>query len=141
MRYNTEPMLKKQWLWRILALAVVAGGTLLYRSSLCNMLFACGCQSQIAAWMAGVATGAHCNIRDVHAAMHCPWCSNGSWGHNVPTGGILVAQALILAVPMKMSVTSRVILSVIAFFVVGGVIGLLFGVFSHYPVFLGMRIF
>src|SRR4051794_24083799 len=97
--------MKKVWLLRLLGFGVVAAGTLLYRSSLCNMLFSCGCQSQPSAWLAGVATGAHCNIRDMAAAMHCPWCSHGSWGHNVPTGSILAAQALILFVPMKLSVS------------------------------------
>jgi len=134
LRYNVWPMLSKGWLWKGLAFVGVAGGTLLYRSSLCNMLFRCGCQSALAAG------GRFCNIHDMAAAMHCPWCSHGSWGHNVPTVSILAAQALILFVPMKLSVPMRVGLSVIAFFVVGGAVGLLFGMFSHYPVFLGIRI-
>jgi len=128
-------MLKKRWLWQGLAFVVAAGGTLIYRSSLCNSIFGCGCQSALAA------AGKFCNIHDMAAMAHCPWCSHGSWGHNLPTGSILAAQALILFVPMKLPVAARFVLSVVAFFVVGAAIGLLFGLFSHYPVFLGMRIF
>lgn len=131
-------MLRKGWLWKGLAFVVVAGGTLLYRSSLCNMIFRCGCQSALAA------AGRFCNIHGMHHLMAngvaCPWCSHGSWGHNLPTAIILLAQAMILFVPMNLSVRSRFILSVAAFFVIGAAVGILFAVFSRYPVFLGMRI-
>ena len=135
--YNSA-MLKKAWLWKSLAFVVAAAGTLVYRSSLCNMIFRCGCQSALAA------AGAFCNIHGMQHLMAngvaCPWCSHGAWGHNIPTGAILVAQAAVLFVPMNLSVRNRFLLSVAAFFVVGAAVGLVFALFSGYPVFLGIRL-
>ena len=131
-------MTKKGLLIQGLALVVVAAGTLVFRSSLCNLLFRCGCESALAA------AGAFCNIHGMHHLMAngvaCPWCSHGAWGHHIPTGAILVAQAAVLFVPMNLSIRNRFLLSVAAFFVVGAAVGLVFGIFSGYPVFLGIRI-
>src|ERR1039457_971477 len=115
------------WLKRGLGFVVVGGATLLFRGNLCHMLFRCGCQFL---WSGA---GRFCNIHMPNMA-HCPWCSHGWWGHDVPTASILLVQAIVLFMPWKFSWPKRVALSVVAFFVVGAAVGLLFGVFSGYPV-------
>ncbi len=131
-------MTKKALAVQGLALLVVAAGTLVFRSSLCNLLFSCGCQSALAA------AGKFCNIHGMQHLMAngvmCPWCSHGSWGHNVPTGAILLSQAGVLFFPSKLNAPTRIGLSVAAFFVVGAIVGILFGFFSGYPMFLGFHI-
>ena len=114
-------------------LAVVGAATYVFRINLCNAIFGCGCQSL---W--GNA-GAFCNVHTPCMA-HCPWCSHGWWGHNIPTGAILVTQAAIFFVPSRLSVPKRILFSIAAFFVVGIAVALLFGLYSGYPSFLGMRI-
>jgi len=131
-------MAKKALAVQGVALLVIAAGTVVFRSSLCNLLFSCGCQSALAA------AGALCNIHGMHHLMAngvaCPWCSHGSWGHNVPTGAILLSQAGAMLFPMKLSAPARIGISVAAFFVVGAIVGILFAVFSGYPMFLGIHI-
>jgi hypothetical protein len=126
-------MTKNGLLLQGVAFVAVVAGTLVFRSSLCNLLFRCGCESMLAH------ASQFCNIH-MQGMAHCPWCSHGSWGHNVPTGAILLSQAGVLFFPIRLSAPRRIGLCVAAFFVVGAAVGLLFAVFFGYPVFLGLRL-
>ena len=111
----------------------LAGFALLFRINLCSLLFQCGC-----GFLWGEA-GRFCNVH-MPGMAHCPWCSYGWWGHNLPTATILLAQAGLIFAPSNISWRNRLILSLIAFPVAGAIVGFLFAVFSGYPVFLGIRL-
>jgi hypothetical protein len=114
---------------RALVFLPVAGLSLLGLINLCNMLFRCGCQS----WWGGA--DRLCNIHVAEAA-HCPWCSYGWWGFLVPLAAVWLAQAGVVFVPSRLSWAGRLLLGLVCFPAVGAMAGLLFALFSRYPVFL-----
>ena len=129
MRYNgSVPLYKKA-----VTFLLPAGVSLLFLTNLCNLLFQCGCRS----WWLGAAVV--CNIQ-TPGASHCPWCSYGQSGFLVPLVGIWVIQVAISFVPGRFSWANRMVFSLAAFPVIGGLIGFVFAVYSDYPTFLFLRL-
>ena len=101
---------------------------------LCDLLFQCGCRS----WWQGAER--YCNIHQA-GEPHCPWCSYGWWGFIVPFATIVLAQAGMFYALPRLSRSTRLILSLLCFPVVGALVGLVFALISNYPVFLFWRLF
>lgn len=107
----------------ILIAAAAVSGTLFL--DLCDLIFDCSCD----AWWRGAAT--HCNIQQP-GPPDCPWCSAGLAGAIVPFGTVLLAQAIVAFGPWPLHWGSRLALTVAAFPLVGGVVGLVFGLAMGY---------
>ncbi|HVS14122.1 MAG TPA: hypothetical protein VMV46_09370 [Thermoanaerobaculia bacterium] len=114
------------WIARAGALAVCAGLAALFFLDLCDLIFDCGCRSL---W-AGAAD--HCNVHDP-TTPSCPWCVTGRWGTWLPLGVIWAGQAAALLWPGRLSLPWRVALAAVAFFALGGAVGLGFGLATGYP--------
>ncbi len=87
---------------------------------LCDLIYDCGCR---ASW-AGAADA--CNIHDPQPP-HCPWCATGWVGAWVPYLTIVVAQAAAALWPGRLGLGYRALLVGLAFPVLGGLNGLIFG--------------
>lgn len=118
-----------KWLGRAIVLLFVAGFAAALFTPYCHALFSCGCQG---AWAAG---SRFCNVHTPGVA-HCPWCSTGWWGANLPKALVWMAQSVIVLAPSRLSLKSRLALGLLAFVILGAVVGLIFGLSTHYPTFL-----
>lgn len=102
---------------RIAVLAIAAAVSGLFFLDLCDWVFQCGCQ---APW-AGAAQA--CNIHQP-SGPHCPWCAAG-WlvGGVLPFSAILATQTTIAFAPLALPWMARLALCLLAFPVVGLVVG------------------
>jgi hypothetical protein len=91
----------------------------------CHLVFQCGCRS----WWSGAAEA--CNIH-IAGVPHCPWCTSGGFSGYLGYGAILIAQAAISFWPGSLTAVGRVLGSLAAFAVVGGIAALLAGLATGY---------
>lgn len=103
---------------RLVAFALTGGLSGLFLLDLCNWLFACGCRN----WYAGAVT--HCNIHLAHGP-HCPWCSIGALGFWSLFAAMILAQALILWLPSRLTLPLRLLAALASFPLLGWVTRLL----------------
>jgi hypothetical protein len=130
MGQNRRPMTdtaRRPWHWtaRVGVLAICSGLAALFFIDLCDLVFDCGCRSL---W-AGAAD--HCNIHDP-TTHDCPWCVTGRWGVTLPLGVIVAGQAAAMLWPGRLSLPRRALLAAAAFFVLGGAVGVGFGLATGY---------
>ena len=118
-----------KWVQRLLLFLIVGSISLALFKPFCNFLFHCGCEGF---WAGG---SAHCNVH-TPGVPHCPFCATGNWGGILPKASILIAQAIVMFAPFKLSKASRVSLGILAFPVIGTIIGFLFHFFVGYPSFI-----
>ena len=109
--------------WAVLAIGLVVTGV--FFVNLCDLVFDCGCAS---IWNGGAA---NCNIHDT-VGPHCPWC-----GHPFTAGataflGVLAAQAWLALAPLPLGLGARLAATLLAFPVVGFVLGWLQGTWYGY---------
>lgn len=90
--------------------------TALLAINFCGTLFQCGCQS---AWSAAAA---HCNIHQAHGP-HCPWCTHGGAGFVAGMVPVFLVQAWAVFRPGTWGYLTRLAVALVAFPVVGGVLG------------------
>ena len=86
----------------------------------CDLVYDCGCR---ASW-AGAADA--CNVHDPDPP-HCPWCATGWVGAWVPYGTIVLVQGVAALWPGRLGLAYRALLVLLAFPLVGGLNGLVFG--------------
>jgi len=92
---------------------------------LCNLIYQCGCDHL---WGD---QALHCNIH-TPGARHCPWCSVGEAGYYAIYGVVLAAQGAGAFLPRMWHWGGRLALSLVLFPVVGGIEGLILGLFTGY---------
>jgi hypothetical protein len=109
--------------WAILGVGLCV--TSLLFLDLCDLIFACGCE---AFWLAAAD---HCNIHTA-GRPDCPWCGTGVWGTILPFGGVVGMQAMAALPSGTGSAAQRLALVTAAFPVVGGLLGLAFGLVLGY---------
>ena len=109
-----------------LAVFLVAAGTAsaLFINA-CDVVYHCGCRS----WWNGAAEA--CNIH-VPESRHCPWCLEGGLGGYISFAAVILCQATISFWPSKVAVGARLTGTLLAFPVVAGLSGLLFGLLTGY---------
>ncbi|OFW33942.1 MAG: hypothetical protein A3J28_05645 [Acidobacteria bacterium RIFCSPLOWO2_12_FULL_60_22] len=118
-----------RWWKKGLVLLFVVGVSAAFFTPFCHALFNCGCQ---VLWEGA---GRFCNVHNL-AGPHCPFCSTGWWGAKLPRASVWLAQAGVVLAPWKLSWKTRLALGLLTFVVVGAAVGLLFGLWTHYPVFI-----
>ncbi|MBS1876273.1 MAG: hypothetical protein JSU00_23870 [Acidobacteria bacterium] len=99
--------------------------TFVFLINLCGLLYHCGCQS---IWN-GAAD--RCNIHQ-QGVRHCPWCSHGDLGYYTVLALILIPQLAISVSPGRWSWRARLVASLAAFPLLGGVIALAMGWMDGY---------
>lgn len=116
-----------QWprLSRVFIAAGAAAVTSAFFIDFCDLVYRCGCRSLWAG------ADAACNVH-VHGVKHCPWCSIGMSGALAVWGTIVAVQAFMAMRPGGAGMVSRIILSIGAFPVVGGILALALGVWLGY---------
>lgn len=92
---------------------------------LCDLLYQCGCDHLWAA------RDAHCNVH-MPGAKHCPWCSIGMSGAGMVWLGMVVPQSILSFAPARWSVMKRLLASLAAFPVIGGIEALAIGLAMGY---------
>ncbi|MGH9630661.1 MAG: hypothetical protein ACRD7E_20300 [Bryobacteraceae bacterium] len=97
----------------------------LFLINFCALIFQCGCHSL---W-AGAAQ--HCNIH-TPGVRHCPWCVSGDAGFLAIPAIIIGVQALLSFGRFAWTPVTRLVLSLLAFPVFGGLLGLVFGLWHGY---------
>lgn len=113
-------------LWVFLSAAIL---TSVFFLNLCDAIFDCGCRS---AW---AGADAHCNYRNAGAGHHrCPWCQMGLVGGVALWGCIVFTQWWVSGITAKYGVISMTAMTLLAFPLTGGFLGLaagwLFGYWS-----------
>lgn len=93
--------------------------------NLCDWIYDCGCRSL---WNGAAEM---CNIHDA-GTPDCPWCSTGWLGAYLPPAMVLLAQGFIAFWPSSMPWWLRTVTALLAFPVVGGVLGIAFGIATGY---------
>ena len=115
----------RSWIGRtLLFLGAVALSSALYLN-FCDWIYDCGCQ----AWWSGGVT--ECNIHD--ASTHdCPWCSHGFVGGYLPLALVLVGHAAGAFLRYPGGWLTRILVTLLAFPVIGGLTGLAYGLVDGY---------
>lgn len=109
--------------WAVLAIAATMTGV--FFVNLCDLVFACGCASL---WQGGAAS---CNIH--HATgPHCPWCGNPFTAGATAFLGVVATQVWVALGPLAMNLGVRLTVAVLAFPLVGGLLGWLQGTWYGY---------
>ena len=109
---------------RFLLFAITAGVSSTFFINLCNLVYQCGCRSL---WAGAEAS---CNI---HAATgpHCPWCAS-HWAGGFVFISVLAVQTAIVFTPGKAGFWSRGAAALLAFPLVGGILGVAVGLIMGY---------
>ena len=102
--------------------AAVAGILLV---NFCDWVYQCGCRSL---WNGA---DAHCNVHDPDSP-NCPWCEHRPAGDIIPLAAILSVQLGVCFTRRPLGNVSRLVLSLVAFPVVGGLVALVFGLATGY---------
>lgn len=118
-------MIYRSWIISIIVGCFAAAVTSVCFLDLCNLIYRCGCDHL---WGA---QAAHCNIHNP-AGKHCPWCSVGMVGYGILYGGIVLVQLILGFFPRRWSWQKRLAAALIAFPVLGGLEGLVMGLYSGY---------
>ncbi len=85
----------------------------------CNLVYQCGCASLWAG------ADAHCNVHNA-TGRHCPWCSVGIAGSVGLWLSVIVGQAFVAFR------TSRILLTLLVFPLIGGIEALALGLWFGY---------
>lgn len=91
----------------------------------CGLLFQCGCES---AWGAAAA---HCNIHNAKRP-HCPWCTHGGAGFVAGMVPVFLVQGWAVFRGGDWNWIKRLAAALIAFPVVGGLLGVIVGLMQGY---------
>jgi hypothetical protein len=114
---------------RLIVFLAVAGLAFALFTPFCGVLFHCGCEGF---WSTGSEL---CNVHK-SGVPHCPFCATGNWGGFLPRGLILIAQALVVFIPSRISAFSRFAFGIVTWVGVETVTGFIFHWWTGYPVFL-----
>jgi hypothetical protein len=115
---TAEPGHARKAYWA--ALAVAIGVTGIFFVDVCNAVFACGCTS---VWRGAAAA---CNIHHL-TGPHCPWCAHPYTAGATAFLGAAAAQAAMVLAPLPLSLPTRFAAALLAFPIVGGLLGLIQG--------------
>ena len=118
-------MARYAWRSAIPVFLAGAGITAIFLINLCDLIFDCNCHS----WWAGAV--AQCNIHE-HGSRHCPWCSVGTSGFAAIYLGIVIPQAWLSLHPRRWSWPFRLGATLLAFPIVGLLIGIAMGWWMGY---------
>ena len=121
MNVNLAPSVRVRWAIFVVGL----GATSVLFLDLCDLIFACGCE---AFWLTAAE---HCNIQTA-GRPDCPWCATGLWGSVVPIGAVAGAQAMAALPSGTGSAARRLTLVTAALPIVGGLVGVVFGLVLGY---------
>ena len=91
----------------------------------CGLAYQCGCDHL---WAAGAA---RCNVHSPDMK-HCPWCSIGLRGAGMVWLGMVVPQSFLAFAPARWSVMKRLLASLVAFPIIGGIEALAIGLAMGY---------
>ena len=98
----------------------VASVTSIFFINFCGTVFQCGCQSLWAG------ADAYCNIHNP-ASRHCPWCAVGTVAQYSIYGAMIGVQAFLSHFPFAWNWPRRLMASLLAFPMVGGLAALVLG--------------
>ena len=110
---------------RLAIFLVAAGAASAFFINACDVLYHCGCQS----WWNGAAETCNIHIANVR---HCPWCLEGGLGGYISFATVILCQATISFWPSNIAIGARLAGALLAFPVVAGLGGLLFGLLAGY---------
>jgi len=110
---------------RGISFGAAAAITSVFFINFCATVFQCGCAGL---WSAA---DAHCNIHTA-GVPHCPWCAQGRVASVLPYAVILAVQAAISFSRYRMPAGVRLVSSVAAFPLAGGLLAVAAGLWTGY---------